>query len=180
MNKAIFLDRDGTINVDKGHTYHIHDLEFIGGAIGGLKKMQGFDYKLIIITNQAGIAKGIHSEQDYFSFRNEMHKRLKERGITITAEYFCPHHIEGTIPEYKTDCDCRKPKTGMLEQAAKEFELDLKLCWMIGDTPSDIQAGKNVGCKTIQVMTGKEKIQCNDANFIANDLIESANYIFNL
>ena len=178
MNKAIFLDRDGVINFDTGYTHKIEDLKFISNSIEGLRLMQDKGYQLIIVTNQAGIAKGIYSEKEYVAFRNEMHNQLREYGIIIDKEYFCPHHKEGIIEKYKIDCNCRKPKTGMLEQAAKDFNLDLKKCWMIGDTPSDVQAGKNAGCRAIQVMSGKEKVKCNNADFIANDLIEVANYIF--
>jgi len=177
---AIFLDRDGTINVDNGYLYKIKDLNFINKSIGGLKLMQKANYKLIIVTNQSGIARGYYTEEDYFSFRNEMHKQLKEQGIIINSEYFCPHHPEGIIGQYKIDCQCRKPKIGMLEQAARDFNLDLRKCWMIGDALSDIQAGKNAGCKTIQMLTGKEKIKFNKSDFIAKDLIEAANYILNV
>ena len=177
MNKAIFLDRDGTINEDVGYTHKIGDLEFIDKAIFGLQRMRYLNYKFIIVTNQAGIAKGKYSEKDYFDFRNEMHKRLKENGIIIAAEYFCPHHPEGTIEKYKINCDCRKPKIGMLEQAAKDFNLDLKKCWMIGDLPSDVLAGKNAGCRTIQILTGKEKIEFFDANFLAYNLLHASYFI---
>lgn len=177
MHKAIFLDRDGVINEDADYTHKIADLKFIPHSIEGLKLMQEAGYKLIIITNQAGIAKGKYGEEDYFSFRDEMHKRLGENGIEITAEYFCPHHLDGTIEKYTIDCPCRKPKSGMLEQAAKDFDLDLKECWMIGDMPSDIQAGKNAGCRAIQVMSGKEKIYSDEADFCTEDLLKAANYI---
>lgn len=171
-NKAIFLDRDGTINVDKGYTHKIEDLKFIPSFIEGLRKLAKSGYKFIILTNQSGIGRGYYKEEDYFAFRDEMHKRLKEQGILITAEYFCPHLSEN-------NCNCRKPKSGMLEQAAKDFNLDLKQCWAIGDSSRDIQAGKNVGCKTVQVMTGEEKTPTLSADFVARNMIEAADYILN-
>jgi D-glycero-D-manno-heptose 1,7-bisphosphate phosphatase len=177
MSQAIFLDRDGTINEDTGYTYRIEDLEFANSAIQGLQRMQAIGHKLIIVTNQAGIAKGKFTEEDYFAFRDEMNKRLKKEGIAIAAEYFCPHHPQGIIKKYKIDCNCRKPKIGMLEQAAKDFNLDLKKCWMIGDTPLDILTGKNAGCRTIQVMTGKENIESDEANFFAYDLFHASYFI---
>ncbi len=177
MDKIIFLDRDGTIIEDSGHIYRLEELRFIPQSIEGLEKLQDVGHNFIILTNQAGIAKGLYHEQDYLIFREEMHKRLRENGIIITAEYFCPHHKDG-IGKYKIDCNCRKPKTGMLEQAAKDFHLNLRECWMIGDKDSDILAGKNAGCKTIHVLTGENKTHLDYANFVAKDLVEAADYIF--
>jgi D-glycero-D-manno-heptose 1,7-bisphosphate phosphatase len=176
-NKAIFLDRDGTITNSGDHIYKIEDLVFLPRVIEGLKKLQETGYKFIIVTNQAGIAKGLFSENEYFAFRNELYKRLDEQGILIDAEYFCPHHINGVIGKYKFDCNCRKPKTGMLEQAAKDFDLNLAECWMIGDNPSDLLAGKKAGCRTIHVLTGEEKKPVIYADFEAKDLVEAANCI---
>ena len=171
MNKAIFLDRDGIINDDKrGYVYKIKDLRIIPGAINGLKILQDTGYKLIIITNQSGIASGYYTKKDYFNLRKELCKILKEHNIIIDAEYFCPHHPDD-------DCGCRKPQIGMLEKAAKDFHLNLNQCWMIGDKPSDILAGKNAGCKTIHVLTGEEKNPITYADFVAKDLIEAANDI---
>lgn len=178
MNKVIFLDRDGTIVLPGDHIHKIEELKLIPYVIKGLKKLQDKGYKFIIITNQAGIAKRLYKEEDYFIFRNEMNRRLKEKGILITAEYFCPHHKEG-FGEYKKECKCRKPRIGMLEKAAKEFNLNLNKCWLIGDNYSDILAGKNAGCKTIHILTGEQKKNSNNANFIANNLIEAADYIIN-
>jgi D,D-heptose 1,7-bisphosphate phosphatase len=174
-NKAIFLDRDGTIIMPGDHNYQIEDMKFTSFAIEGLKAMNGLCYKKIILTNQAGIAKGIYTIKDYYSFRSELNQRFGKNGIIIDAEYFCPHHVDGTVKRYKIDCNCRKPKTGMLEKAAEEFNLDLRQCWMIGDNESDILTGKNAGCKTIQVMTGEAKIPSEKANFVAKNLLE-ANY----
>ena len=174
-NKAVFLDRDGTITNPGDHLYKIEDMEFLPYSITGLKYLKNCsDYKLVIITNQAGIAKGFYSEKDYFAFRSELHHRLGKNGIIIDAEYFCPHHKEGIVKKYAIDCDCRKPKTGMLEKAAKDFNLDLSKCWIIGDRESDILAGKNAGCRTIQVMTGEAKIPSSYTESVAQNLAEAA------
>ncbi len=167
--KVVFLDRDGTINEDKGHTHKIEDLKFISKTLEALKKLQEAGYKLIIITNRDGIAKGIYTKEDYFIFRTEMHKQLKNEGIIIDAEYFCPHHSND-------NCNCRKPKIGMFEQAARDFDFDFKDCWMIGDKDVDILAGQNAGCKTVHVLTGQHG-PVSYANFIARDLNEAADYI---
>ena len=179
MNKAIFLDRDGTITNSGDHVYKIEDLKFVSGAIEGLKKMEETGYLLIVMTNQAGIAKNLFSENDYFKFRMEMHRRLNDSEIVIDAEYYCPHHINGVIEKYKIDCNCRKPKIGMFERAAKDFDLDLSRCWMVGDNPSDILAGKSAGCRTIHVLTGEEKNPIEYADFEASDLVVASSYILN-
>jgi len=176
-NRAIFLDRDGTVTLAGDHIHKIEDMKFVQGAIEGLKKLQGTDYKLIIITNQAGIGRGMYGPEEYFTFRKEMNKRLDQQGISITGEYFCPHHPEKGIEKYKIDCNCRKPKTGMLEQASTDFDLDLSQSWVIGDNLTDIQAGNSAGCKTIHVLTGEFKEPVKEADFVAKGLIEAADYI---
>ena len=159
MKKVVFLDRDGTLNFDNGHTHKISDFKLIDGVNEALKNLQDNGYKLIIVTNQAGIGRGLFSEEDYLKFRNYMHGKLKERGILIFAEYFCPHHPERGVGKYLSNCNCRKPKTGMFETAAKEFNLDLNDCWMIGDKLSDIEAGKNAGCKQFMFLLELKKIR---------------------
>lgn len=176
-NKAIFLDRDGTVTLAGDHIHKIEDFGFIQGAVEGLKKLQGTDYKLIIITNQVGIGRGYYTEEVYHNFQLKLRQELNKQGIFITGEYFCPHHPEKGIEKYKIDCNCRKPKTGMLEQASIDFDLDLSQSWMIGDNLTDIQAGNSAGCKTIHVLTGEFKEPVKEADFVAKDLIEAANYI---
>ena len=175
MNKAIFLDRDGTIIEDKRNNSWKGGITFIPRALEGMKKLQMQGYKLIIVTNQSGIGKGYYTEGDYFDLREELHKRLLRNEIFISAEYFCPHHKEG-IGRYRQNCNCRKPQTGMLETAANDFSLSLKDCWMIGDKDLDIIAGKNAGCRTIHVATGEHK-NIDYADFTARNLIEAADYI---
>ncbi|MCK4647414.1 HAD family hydrolase, partial [Candidatus Pacearchaeota archaeon] len=163
--------RDGTINEDYGDVYKIKDLRIIPKVVEGLEVLQEAGYKLIIITNQSGIGRGYYTEEDYHDFQLNLRQKLNKQGIFITGEYFCPHNLDD-------NCNCRKPKTGMLEQAANDFHLDLNKCWMIGDSASDIQTGKNAGCKTIHVLTGKDyKEPIKKAEFIANNLVEAANYI---
>ncbi len=176
-NRAIFLDRDGTVTLAGDNIHRIEDLEFVQGAVEGLRELQGTDYKLVIITNQAGIGRGMYGPEDYFTFKKEMNKRLGQQEIFITGEYFCPHHPEKGVGEYRINCNCRKPKTGMLDQAAEDFNLDLSQSWVIGDNLSDIQAGNSAGCKTIHVLTGEFKEPVKEADFVAKDLIEAASYI---
>lgn len=168
-NRAIFLDRDGTINVDKGYIYKPADLEIIPRVVEGLKKVWA-KYQLIIVTNQAGIAKGIHAEEDYQNLKLALYNQLLTKGVYISAEYFCPHKIED-------NCNCRKPKTRMLEQAAQDLNLDLRQSWMIGDKATDILAGMNSFCRTIHILTGAEKKTPVYANFFAKDMVEAIEII---
>lgn len=143
-NKALFLDRDGVINVDKHHVYKIEDCEFIDGIFDLCRKAKSQGYKIIIVTNQAGIAKGIYTEEDYFKFRDYVHAEFEKQGCPIDAEYYCPYHIEGQ-GKYRKNSEDRKPNPGMILKAAKDFNIDLSQSILIGDKESDIEAGKNAG-----------------------------------
>lgn len=152
MPEAILLDRDGTLILDKAYVHKIEELQFLPRVLDALQTIDK-KTKIIIITNQAGIGKGIFKEEDYLKFRNHIWKVLGDKGITIAAEYFCPHHQKG-IPPYNVECECRKPKTALLKQAIKDFNLNPKECWTIGDMRRDILAGERVGIKGILVKTG--------------------------
>jgi D-glycero-D-manno-heptose 1,7-bisphosphate phosphatase len=179
-NKAIFLDRDNTLIEDKGYVHKIEDLKFLPGVLEALKKLQE-EYKLIIITNQSGIARGYYSEEDYLKFRKFMHKQLKDEGIRIDAEYFCPHYLEKGIGKYKIDCNCRKPKTGMIEQAEREFNLNLADCWMIGDKDADMLLSRNAhlkgGIGIISRESSKEELEKSGAVKVFEDILQAPNYI---
>src|SRR3990167_8457250 len=114
--KFLILDRDGTINPDKGYVYKIEDLEFLPGAIEGFKKFQNAGFKFIVITNQAGIARNIYTKDDMHRFHDKMREELGKFGIEVEAFLFCPHH-----PEFTGECDCRKPKTGLIKLAEQRF-----------------------------------------------------------
>ncbi len=150
MNKALFLDRDGVINKDKGYVHRIEDFEFTDGLFEVLEAFQRCAYLLIIITNQAGIGRGIYTENDFQSINYWMLQQFKIRGIEITKVYFDPTHPENGIGKYKKESFYRKPNPGMILQAQKEFKIDLENSILIGDKESDILAGKraNIG-KTV-------------------------------
>ncbi len=140
MRKALFLDRDGVINVEKNYLYRIEDFEFIDGVFEACRAFQQKGYLIIVITNQAGIARGKYTEEDYDVLTRWMLGRFTEEGIKISAVYHCPHH-----PDFTGSCDCRKPAPGMLEAARAEFDIDMASSILVGDKESDIEAGLNAG-----------------------------------
>ena len=153
MEKAIFLDRDGTINVEKDYIYKSEDLVFEEGTIEALKTFKNLGYILIVVSNQSGIARGYFTEKDLNIFNNNMNEILKKNGVGITEFYCCPHHPDG-IGEYKKVCECRKPNNKMIEEAIKKYNIDREKSYMIGDKTSDIGAGLKSNLKTVLVKTG--------------------------
>ena len=153
--KCIFLDRDGTLNVYKGFLTDIEELELIPGTAEALKCINSSEYLAIVITNQPVIARGGCSVQELEEIHNKLETLLGKEGAYIDALYYCPHHpdkgFEGERPEYKIECDCRKPKPGMLLKAAEDYNIDLYQSIMIGDGKNDMEAGKAAGCQTILV-----------------------------
>lgn len=170
MNKAVFLDRDGTINVDREYVHKIKDLEFIPGVLEALAKLAKTEYKIIIITSQSGIGRGYYTQKEYELFNEHMLKRIKNHGGRIDGIYFCPHHPND-------GCECRKPMPKMILNAANDFNIDLSKSYMIGDKKSDVEMGKNAGCKTIRVMTGKNEVS--EADHTTKDLGEAIEAIIN-
>jgi D-glycero-D-manno-heptose 1,7-bisphosphate phosphatase len=147
-SKAIFLDRDGVINKEKNYLYKVEDFEFIDGVFESLKYLQNLGYKLFIITNQSGIRRGYYTLEDFDKLIVWMLKQFEQNDIKISKVEFCPH------TPYDS-CDCRKPKTGMIDNILKNYDIDLANSWLIGDKQSDIQCAKNANIKnTIQVQSG--------------------------
>ena len=136
--RAVFLDRDGTINVDKGFVHDKEHWEYLDGALNGLKKISEFGYLLIIITNQSGIARGYYSEEEYLLFEKWYLDDLRKNGINIQKVYYCPHLPDAVVSKYAVSCNCRKPKTGLFWQAQREFGLELNRCFAIGDNERDL------------------------------------------
>ena len=172
MEKAIFLDRDGTINVEKDYIYKSEDLVFEEGTIEALKTFKNLGYILIVVSNQSGIARGYFTEKDLNIFNNNMNEILKKNGVEITEFYCCPHHPDG-IGEYKKVCECRKPNNKMIEDAIKKYNIAREKSYMIGDKTSDIGAGLKSNLKTVLVKTGyglkdMEKIDKNETLICEN------------
>lgn len=156
--RAIFLDRDGTINKYVGFLRKIEEFELLDGVAEAIRKINAMGYLAIVTTNQPVIARGEVSFEELEEIHKKMETLLGQEGAYLDAIYYCPHHphkgYEGELPELKIDCGCRKPKPGMLIKAAEEFHIDLEASWMIGDGENDIKAGKAAGCHT--VLIGKE------------------------
>ena len=150
--KAIFLDRDGTINKYVGFLRNINDFVLIDGVAEAIKEINTSGYLAVIVTNQPVIARGEVTYEELNEIHNKMETLLGKQGAYLDAIYYCPHHpdsgFDGEVKELKFDCDCRKPKPGLLLKAAEELNIDLSQSWMIGDSKNDIMAGKNAGCKT--------------------------------
>ncbi len=155
--RAIFLDRDGTINRYVGFLRDINEFELLPGVAEAIRLINSSGYLCIVVTNQPVIARGEVTYSELNDIHNKMEVLLGKEGAYIDGLYFCPHHpdkgFEGEIPELKFDCDCRKPKPGMLIKAAEDFNIDIGSSWMIGDGKNDVQAGHNAGCKTVLIGT---------------------------
>lgn len=171
--KCILLDRDGTINKYVGFLRDIEEFELIDGVAEAIRKINASGYLAIVVTNQPVIARGEVSYDQLAEIHNKMETLLGEQGAYIDAIYYCPHHphkgYEGERPELKIECDCRKPKPGMLLQAAQDFNIDLAESWMIGDGENDIRAGINAGCKTALISKKEESF---DQNVTVTSLLE--------
>lgn len=165
MQKAVFLDRDGVINIEKDYLYKIEDFEFVEGVFESLDYLQNLNYKLFIITNQSGIGRGYYTLDDFKKLTSWMLDKLEKKQIIVSQVELCPHGPND-------DCSCRKPKTGMIENILKNHEIDLENSWLIGDKGSDIKCAKNANIRnTIQVKSGhsfdeKESM----ADFICNSI----------
>ena len=139
----IFLDRDGVINEDYGYVYKWSEFKFIEGSIDALKYLTELKIKLIIVTNQGGIARGYYTEDDFKNLNQKMIDKMNSYGIEILDTFYCPHYRDGIVTSLSIDCECRKPKPGMILKAAKKYELDLSRSIIVGDRESDLIAGKN-------------------------------------
>ena len=180
--KAIFLDRDGTINVDIGYNYKISDFAFEKNALSGLKLLQKNGYSFFIVTNQSGIGRGYYTKKDFEKFNGHLVAQLQENGIEIVRTFFCPFHPIAGLGKYKRDSHFRKPNCGMLEQAQKEFPIDKNKSWMIGDKWSDVKTGKNFGIRTVLLKNGKNASDVEhqtETEYITNDLAGAARFIIN-
>lgn len=159
MKKAIFLDRDGTLNVEKEYLFQEKYLDLEEGTTEALQIFRDLGYVLLVVTNQSGVARGYYTEEDLEIFHEAFQARLMQAGQKVDKFYYCPHHPEKGIGKYKKDCTCRKPSTGMIEEGLKEFGIARELSYMVGDTVADVQAGLRAGLTPVLVRTGHGKME---------------------
>lgn len=145
MNKAVFLDRDGVINVDHAYVYKPCDFEFIDGVFETCRYFQQQGYLLIVVSNQSGIGRGYYTDQDFQKLTDWMRRQFHANEVTIHEVYYCPHHPQKALPPYNIDCNCRKPAPGMIEQAIHEHQIDPASSIMFGDKATDMKAAMAAG-----------------------------------
>ncbi|MCX6149912.1 MAG: HAD family hydrolase [Ignavibacteriales bacterium] len=182
-NHAVFFDRDGTINIDPGYLGNPEQVELYKGVTEGLVQLKKLGFKIIVVSNQSGIARGLITKEDVDSINNKINEILLKDDVQIDAFYYCPYH-----PKFNTteECECRKPSTKMIYQAAEDWNIDLKKSYLTGDMVSDVECGLNAGLKTILIKTTitEEKISylLNEGKiptFIAPNFLDACNFIVN-
>lgn len=156
MTVAVFLDRDGTLNVEAGYIRNVDDLQLIPGAAKAVKLLNDAGILAILTTNQTGPARGYYDEAHVRALNERVQKLLGEEvGARLDALFYCPHYEKGTVPEYTRECDCRKPETGMIEEACKQFpDIDRAKSYVLGDKATDVEFAENAGCRGILLKTG--------------------------
>ncbi|MBI3950771.1 MAG: HAD family hydrolase [Acidobacteria bacterium] len=154
LNRAIFLDRDGTVNVEVGYVNHLDRLELYPWTAEAIRLINQAGYKAIVLTNQSGVARKYMTEELVRKIHEKLQSELRRQGAYLDAIYYCPHHPAAPDPAYRIDCECHKPKPGMVERGRREFNLDLTQSFVIGDKYLDIELARNVGAKGVLVLTG--------------------------
>jgi D-glycero-D-manno-heptose 1,7-bisphosphate phosphatase len=154
--KAVFLDKDGTLVDDLPFNVEPRRIKLSTGAGAALRLLSRLDYRLFVVTNQAGVAFGRFDETAMDGVSDRLRDLLLREQLTLDGFYYCPHHPDGSVPAYARDCHCRKPMPGLLLKAAHEHGIDLRTSWMIGDILHDVEAGTRAGCRTVLLDTGNE------------------------
>ncbi|MFD2097561.1 D-glycero-beta-D-manno-heptose 1,7-bisphosphate 7-phosphatase [Corallincola platygyrae] len=172
MQKAVFLDRDGVINVDHGYVHEIASFEFVEGVLDAARNLYQQGYLLVVVTNQSGIARGYYDESQFHQLTEWMKSEFQKAGAPLTAVYCCPHHPKGEIAKYAIECQCRKPEPGMLKRAADEHNISLGSSYMVGDKADDMRAAIAAGLKgQFLVRTGKSVTK--EGAELASEVVDS-------
>lgn len=183
--RAVFLDRDGTINEEVGYVNHLDRFHLLPGAGEAIRLLNQNGMKVVVVTNQSGVARGYFPESFVHLVHQEMKDRLRKEGAHLDGIYYCPHHPDAGEPPYRQKCRCRKPETGLIEEAIKDLEIDPSKSYMVGDRGADIEFGQKIGAKTILVLTGYGKGEWeffkdewkSKPDFVAEDLLKAVQWI---
>ncbi len=178
--KTIFLDRDGVINLDKAYVHRWEDFEFVPNAISAMRQLVDAGYRIVVITNQSGIARGMFTEDQYAELTARMREALLAEGIPLLDVLHCPHHPEGKVHGYAVQCDCRKPAPGLLLEAVRRHGIDLSESLLVGDKPSDILAGRNAGVRFTYLVksdNGENVADMKEADAAFDDLHACARWL---
>lgn len=175
--KVAFLDRDGVINKEVNYLHRIDEFQYTPNCIEGLKKLQNLGYQFIVITNQAGIARGYYTERDYHSLTGWYINDLKHKGIEILDVFYCPHHPEGIVERYSVICNCRKPQYGLLTVSSEKYSIDMNLSILIGDKKSDVVAGSSFGLTNNFLVRTGHLVNGVSSYLIFDDILMIANYV---
>ena len=185
MNRAVFLDRDGTVNEEVGYLRSLDQLKLIPGAAAAIGRLNRAGYKVVIVTNQSGVARGYFPESQVDEAHDLLAGMLKHAGAFFDGIYYCPHHPTAGNSKHTMLCDCRKPSTGLIDRATKDLHVDLARSFMVGDKWSDVELGQRSGIRSILVRSGfahddpgnKRPSHVNDPDFTAQDLAEAVDWI---
>jgi D,D-heptose 1,7-bisphosphate phosphatase len=165
LQKAAFIDRDGVINEERAYVYRPEDFVLIAGSADALRRLQAAGYLLIVVTNQSGIARGLYSEDDYYRLVDYMHIQLLSAGVRLDAIEHCPHLPDAPIERYRLDCDCRKPRSGMIRRAMTRLGVDAAASILVGDRHTDIAAGRDAGIGRCFIVRSGNPVSERDVGF---------------
>jgi D-glycero-D-manno-heptose 1,7-bisphosphate phosphatase len=179
--RAVFLDKDGTLVEDIPYNVDPAQLRLSPGARQGIRLLSDYDYRLIVISNQSGIARGFFDNEALLGVERRLRYLLEEAGTKLAGFYYCPHHPEGSVGKYALPCSCRKPGAALIIKAAEEHSIDLRRSWLVGNTHEDIEAGHRAGCKTLLISQDSSLAKTFDddrrPDYCSHDLCEGANLI---
>lgn len=185
MERAVFLDRDGTVSEEVGYIRELDRFQIYSYAPLAIRKLNQAGLRTFLVTNQSGVARGMFSEDLIHEIHTKLEKELREESAHLDAIYYCPHHPEGSVPSYRQDCNCRKPKTGMIQRAALDFDLDLRSSFVVGDKYLDMELAFRAGARAILVLSGYGHEQYRlgrqtwprQPDYVAANLLEAAEWI---
>jgi D-glycero-D-manno-heptose 1,7-bisphosphate phosphatase len=185
MHRAVFLDRDGTVNEEVGYLRDLADLRLIAGAGAAIRRLNEAGLKVVLVTNQSGVARGYFPESLVLEAHERLDRMLREEGARLDAIYYCPHHPTAGNSGYTIVCDCRKPGTGLIDRAARDLGIDIKKSYVVGDKWSDVELGQRTGAHSILVRSGfapddpgnVRPARVSDPDFIASTILDAAEWI---